>query len=286
MRHEELPGAVSLSTLGVQVSMLVGPAAGGLLISTAGVAWAFGVDVVGLVVATLLFAALRRYPPTDRSNAASLASIVSGIRYAAGRRDLLGTYVVDMVAMFMAMPVVLFPALAQDVLEQPSALGFLYTAQSIGTLIATVTSGGTARFHHHGQGVAVAAACWGAAIGLAGLAPNAWVAVVFLALAGAADMISGIFPGGHLAPDDPRRDARPAGRHRAAVVLAGAAGRVGARRAGRRRDECARIHRQRRGALRRRCRGHRRGHAPLLALRRPDRRARDPRARDAGTPSG
>jgi MFS family permease len=35
--------------------------------------------------------------------------------------------------------------------------------------------------------------CWGGAIALVGLAPNAWVAIVFLAFAGAADMISGIF---------------------------------------------------------------------------------------------
>jgi MFS family permease len=95
--------------------------------------------------------------------------------------------------MFMAMPIVLFPAFAQDVLDQPKALGLLYTAESVGTMAATLSSGWTTRFHHHGRAVVVASMCWGAAIALAGLAPTVWVALVFLALAGSADMISGIF---------------------------------------------------------------------------------------------
>jgi MFS family permease len=193
VRHDEMTAAAALSSLGAQIGLLVGPAIGGLLVGTAGVAWAFGVDVAGLVVATALYAALRPYPPTDRSTPPSLAGIVEGIRYAVGRRDLLGTYVIDMVAMFMAMPIVLFPAFAQDVLDQPKALGLLYTAESVGTLAATLTSGWTSRFHHHGRAVVVASMCWGGAIALAGLAPTVWVALVFLALAGSADMISGIF---------------------------------------------------------------------------------------------
>lgn len=67
--HDELPAAVSLSSLGMQVGMLLGPAFGGLLLAHAGVAWAYAVDVAGLVAATGLFMALRRYPPTDRSTA-------------------------------------------------------------------------------------------------------------------------------------------------------------------------------------------------------------------------
>jgi MFS family permease len=151
------------------------------------------VDVAGLVIATILFACLRSYPPTDLSTPPSIEGIVFGIRYAVGRRDLLGTYVIDMVAMFMAMPIVLFPAFAEQVLTQPKVLGLLYTAESVGTLLATVTSGWTTRFHHHGRAVVVASMCWGASIAVVGLAPNAWVALVFLMFAGAADMISGIF---------------------------------------------------------------------------------------------
>ena len=195
VRHDELPAAVSVSSLGMQIGTLIGPAVGGLMVGTVGVPWAHAVDAAGLVTATLLFLAMRRYPPTDLSTPPSLAGIIEGIRYAVGRRDLLGTYVIDMVAMFMAMPIVLFPAFAQDVLDQPKTLCLLYTAESVGTLLATLTSGWTGRFHHHGRAVVVASMCWGGAIALAGLAPNVWIALVFLVMSGAADMISGIFRG-------------------------------------------------------------------------------------------
>jgi MFS family permease len=111
-----------------------------------------------------------------------------------GRRgDLLGTYLVDITAMLMAMPVVLFPALAQDVFRHPELLGLLYSAETIGAAAATATSGWTSRVHHHGRAIVVAASAYGVAIALAGLAPSIGAAVVCLALAGAADMVSGIF---------------------------------------------------------------------------------------------
>ena len=191
--HDELSAAVAVSSLGMQIGTLLGPAIGGLLVGTVGVPWAYGVDVAGLAIATVLFLAMRAYPPTDRSTPPSLAGIVEGIRYAVGRRDLLGTYVIDMTAMFLAYPIVLFPALAQDVFDQPKTLGLLYTAESVGSLVATLTSGWTSRFHHHGRAVVVASMCWGGAIALAGLSPSVWLALVFLGLAGASDMISGIF---------------------------------------------------------------------------------------------
>ena len=195
VRHDELPAAVSVSTLGMQIGTLLGPALGGLLVGTVGVPWAYAVDTAGLVTATLLFVALRRYPPTDISTPPSVAAIAEGIRYAVGRKDLLGTYVIDMVAMFMAMPIVLFPAFAKDVLDEPTALGLLYTAESVGSLLATLTSGWTGRVHHHGRAVVVASMCWGGAIALTGLAPTVWVAIALLAVAGGADMVSGIFRG-------------------------------------------------------------------------------------------
>lgn len=197
VRHDEVPAAVVLSSIGLQAGMLAGPALGGLLLASAGVAWAYAVDVGALLVATALFAALRPYPPLGETGQVGLASTVRGIAdglsYAVRRKDLLGTYVVDMTAMVLAMPVVLFPALASDVFRQPAALGLLYTAGTVGSLVATATSGWTSRVHHHGRAVVIAAAAWGAAVVVAGLAPSVWLAVVALAVAGAADMISGLF---------------------------------------------------------------------------------------------
>lgn len=195
VRHDELPAAVAVSSLGAQLGMLVGPAMGGLLIAHWGPPVAFGIEAVGLALATLLLLRLRRYPPIEESTPPSWTAIADGVRYAVKRKDLLGTYLVDMVGMFLAMPIVLFPALATDVLRQPALLGLLYTAEAVGAMAATLSSGWTAKVHHHGRAVTLAAASWGASIGIAGLMPNAWLAIGFFALAGAFDMISGIFRG-------------------------------------------------------------------------------------------
>jgi MFS family permease len=191
--HDQLVAANALGSFGVQIGVLLGPTIGGLLLAHVGVAWCFAVDVVGLVVATALYAMMRPYPHRDETTPPSLAAIAEGIRYAAGRKDLLGTYLVDIAAMLLAIPVVLFPAFAQDIFEQPGLLGLLYTAETVGAMAATATSGWTGRVHHHGRAIVVAAACYGLFVGLVGLAPTIWVAMVFLALAGAADMISGVF---------------------------------------------------------------------------------------------
>jgi MFS family permease len=191
--HDELPAATALSSLAMQVGSLAGPISGGILVGTLGVPWGYAVDVGGLTIATLLYAFLRPYPPIGDGEPPSVRGIASGLRYAVGRRDLLGTYVIDMVGMFMAMPIVLFPAFASDVLREPATLGLLYTAEGIGSLAATLLSGWTGRVHHHGRAVVLAAMTWGAAIAVAGLAPNVWLAVLFLAISGGADMISGLF---------------------------------------------------------------------------------------------
>jgi MFS family permease len=57
------------------------------------------------------------------------------------------------------------------------------------------TSGWAARVHHNGRAIVFAAAAWGVAIALFGLAQTLWPALLLLALAGAADGISGIFRG-------------------------------------------------------------------------------------------
>lgn len=195
VRHDELPAANALFSLGMQVGVLLGPALGGLLIAYVGLGWCFVVDIVGLLLATLMYAAMRPYPHRAETTAPSLAGIAEGMRYAVGRRDLLGTYLVDIAAMVLAFPVVLFPALVEEVFERPELLGLLYSAETVGALVATALSGWTARVHHHGRAIVLAASAYGAAIALAGLMPSFWLVALALALAGAADMVSGVFRG-------------------------------------------------------------------------------------------
>jgi len=104
----------------------------------------------------------------------------------------MGTYLVDIVAMFFGMPTALFPALAPHY-GGAGALGLLYAAPSVGALLATATSGWTRRVHRHGRAVIIAALAWGVAITLFGLAPALPLALLALAAAGGADMMSGLF---------------------------------------------------------------------------------------------
>ncbi|OHV31760.1 MULTISPECIES: MFS transporter [Pseudofrankia] len=191
--HEELPAASALDSMGLQAGMLTGPALGGLLVAYAGIGWCFVIDVCGLLVASLLYTLMRRYPHRAETTPPSLAAVAEGLRYAVSRRDLVGTYLVDIAAMLLAMPVVLFPALAERTFHQPQLLGLLYSAETVGALVATALSGWTSRVHHHGRAIAAAAAVYGLCIALAGVLPTLWLVACALAAAGAADMISGVF---------------------------------------------------------------------------------------------
>lgn len=97
VRHDELPAAVSVSSLGMQVGLLGGPALGGILVESVGAAAAYAIDVTGLMIATALFARLGSLLPSQDATPASLRSIAEGARYAVSRRDLLDTYVIDIV---------------------------------------------------------------------------------------------------------------------------------------------------------------------------------------------
>jgi MFS family permease len=195
VRFDQIAAANNLTSLGMQIGVLVGPALGGLLVAYVGIGWCFLVDIGGLAVATLLYVAMRPYPHRAETTPPSLAGIAEGMRYALGRRDLLGTYLVDIAAMLLALPVVLFPALVTEVFERPELLGLLYSAETVGAVLATALSGWTSRVHHHGRAIVLAAAAYGLCVGLAGLMPSIWLVAVFLMLSGAADMVSGVFRG-------------------------------------------------------------------------------------------
>lgn len=190
---DQLAGAAALQSLRFNVGMILGPALGGVVIAAHGVGWGYGIDVASYVLSLVLILRMRPVPAQPDAERPSLSSITDGIRYAWSRKDLLGTYVIDMVAMLLAFPVAVYPFVAERFPEHPWLLGMLYSALAIGSLIATLTSGWTRRVHRHGRAIAIAATVWGLAIAGFGLADQVWLLLLFLVLAGAADMISGVF---------------------------------------------------------------------------------------------
>lgn len=190
--HDQLPGASALKMTRMTFGSIGGPAVGGMVLATWGTSWAYGLDAVTYAISMVFFIRMASTPKGTAAARPSLRRIQQGLAYARSRRDLLGTYLIDFAAMFLAFPYALFPFVA-DELDAPWSLGWLYSAGAIGGLLAAVTSRWVSRVPHHGRGVVISAACWGAAIGLFGLATDVWLALVLLALAGAADTVSGIF---------------------------------------------------------------------------------------------
>ena len=190
----ELRAASALDSLRMNIGTIGGPAVAGVLIATAGLPATYGIDIATFVFSLAALSRMRAVPPPEQAEPPSLRRIVDGLRYAKSRQELVGTYAVDVVAMFFGMPMALFPAFAAD-LGGPGVLGLLYSAPSAGALVATLTSGWVARVHRHGMAVVVAAIAWGLGVTAFGLAPTLPLALAALAFAGAADMVSAIFRG-------------------------------------------------------------------------------------------
>jgi MFS family permease len=192
VKPEEIPATSALQSLGMQVAQLGGPALAGVLIATVDLAWVYAFDLATFAVSVTCLTLVRAVPPPPDADRPSIQSVITGLRYARSRPELLGTYLVDINAMFFGMPQALYPFLATQ-LGGPKVLGLLYAAPAVGSLLATVGSGWTGRVHRHGLMVIIAAALWGVGIIGVGLSHVLWLTLACLAFAGGADMVSGIF---------------------------------------------------------------------------------------------
>lgn len=189
---EELGAVSAIQFLTGTAAMILGPAVGGILIGGAGLEAAYLVDLVTFAISLVALWGVRAVPAPDDAERPSLARVLEGLRYARSRQELVGTYVIDMAAMFFGMPMALFPEIAERY-GGSGTLGMLYAALPVGAFLATLTSGWTKRVHRHGRAVALAAGLWGAAIVVFGLAPWLWLALLGLVMAGFCDMVSGLF---------------------------------------------------------------------------------------------
>jgi MFS family permease len=192
VEHDRLAGAAALMSLRSSAGFIFGTAIAGVVASTFGVAVAYAVDVVSFVVSIVLLLGLRSRGRMSDEGTPGLSSIVEGLGYAWSRKDLLGTYAIDTLAMLLAFPYAVFPFVAEKY-HAPWALGLLYAAPAVGDAIAALTSGWSTRVHHHGRAIVVAASTYGLAIACFGMSPTLWLALLSLALSGAFDMVSGVF---------------------------------------------------------------------------------------------
>lgn len=186
--------ANTLRQIIIQISVVVGPAVGGLLLAPIGVTGVYWINAgaFGLAIGAVL--SLKPHPPTGGGTRLSWSSMGEGFRFLRGRQALQACFVSDLDAMILGMPTALFPALGLSFFHGGTeAVGYLYAAPGVGALIATVGSGWTARVRFPGRAVVISVAIWGLAITCFGLMHLLWVALILLAIAGAADVVSAVF---------------------------------------------------------------------------------------------
>jgi MFS family permease len=192
--HEDLPAASALLSLRWQLGVIVGPTIGGIIFSTFSITVGFGLDIATYLVSLAFLARVRAIPPIKEAEKPSLAALFDGVKYAFRRKDLLGTYIIDLAAMTLAMPMALYPFWA-DELQAPWALGMFYAAITVGSVVVTLTSGWIRTYRFHGRAVILAAMGWGLAIAASGLSNSLIIVLFCLTVAGASDMVSALFRG-------------------------------------------------------------------------------------------
>jgi MFS family permease len=192
---ERLPAAIALGQLNFTMASVVGPAIGGLVIATAGLPAAYGLDIVSFAASVIALAKIAPLPPLGQVARPGLAAIREGLRFAADRRVILGTFAIDLDAMIFGMPTSLFPILALDTFHAgPAGVGLLTAAPAAGAFLGALLSGWVGGIRRTGLAVIVAVAAWGAAITAFGLVTFSFpLALLFLAVAGAADVLSAVF---------------------------------------------------------------------------------------------
>lgn len=173
---------------------IAGPALGGVLIATFGIKGAFLFDAVTFLAALICLYLMHDTPQPPPSQKSTWSDAKEGLRFALSKPELIGTYVIDIVAMTFAFPVALFPAMSEN-WGGATAAGILFSGMAIGSLAMTLFSGWASKVSHHGRGVVIAASLWGLFMFGLGFTHTLWMSVLFLALAGAADMMSGLFRG-------------------------------------------------------------------------------------------
>lgn len=206
---EQLPAANSLNMTVMQFGAIVGPLLAGVLLHFVDLSTLYLIDALTCIAPIFATFALAKMPPTGTARGSArwgFAAVLDGFRYLAGNRVVLMSFVVDLIAMIFGMPRALFPQMAHESFGGPveggSAMAYLSAAIAVGAVAGGVFSGWLPRVHRQGLAVVLAIVVWGLAMVGFGLAAGSadgragallWIALAFLAVGGAADMVSSAF---------------------------------------------------------------------------------------------
>ncbi|HEV3211776.1 MAG TPA: MFS transporter [Acidimicrobiales bacterium] len=189
---DKLLAAYSLNQTTIQLATVVGPALGGV-IAAFSLPAAYVTDAVSFFAIFAATLAMSPLPPLTHARRPGLGAIREGFSYLRGRQVLQGVYLLDLNAMILGMPSALFPAFAAQRFHAGSVVvGLLYAAPGVGGFLGAFTTGWVGGVRRRGRAVVVAVVVWGLAIAAFGISSILWVALVLLAIAGWADVISAI----------------------------------------------------------------------------------------------
>ncbi|GAA2565873.1 MFS transporter [Winogradskya consettensis] len=197
-----VPSANTLNYTTTTAGGVLGPLAAGLIFGAFstdnGVTIAYAVDAILFTVSFWATYRLPPIPPIELEEGApkptaGLRGILVGLRFLVTQPVLLLSFGVDIVAMVFAMPRALFPEIAEERFGGGAAVGWLFAAIALGSVVGGLTSGWISRVKRQGVALVIAVAGWGVAIGFAGLAHSLWLAVLLLAVGGAADLVSAVY---------------------------------------------------------------------------------------------
>lgn len=204
----DLPAANSLNMTVMQFGAIVGPLLAGLLLGWVDLPTLYLVDAVTCVFPIWATFRLAPMPPAGSTDGSrfGVAAVLDGFRYLAGNTVVLMSFVVDLIAMVLGLPRALFPQIAAADFGGPvdggTTMALLAAAMAVGAVAGGVFSGWLPRISRQGLAIVISIVVWGAAMAGFGLAvaradghpgPVLWVALGFLAVGGAADMVSAAF---------------------------------------------------------------------------------------------
>ena len=206
---DQLPAANSLNMTVFQFGAIVGPLLAGVMLHWVDLSTLYLIDAITCIAPIWATFRLAPIPPTNGEQGSSgygFRAVLDGFRYLAGNTVVLMSFVVDLIAMILGMPRALFPQMAHESFGGPveggTTMALLAAAMSVGAVAGGVFSGWLPRVRRQGLAVVAAIVVWGVTmVGFgvaAGLADGhagtmLWIALVFLAFGGAADMVSAAF---------------------------------------------------------------------------------------------
>ena len=186
-----MPAAMTMGVLAFQGAGMAGPALGGALVASAGIAVSYALDAVTFGLVAVAAALLRARPTRAVPTVSGWAAALEGLRFLWASPVLLGTMALDFVANFFGASTTLMPIFAAEILGGgPRTLGLLLSAPATGAVAGATFMASRRSLSRPGVGILAAIVVYGLSLTAFALSRNLWLSLAFLAVSGAADSVS------------------------------------------------------------------------------------------------